>query len=413
MLFVNKAFFTSWDFKRVQRHISQMLSSSQITGHIIAAALRDPIEIIALVKEVIHADGSILLMNGDTPKGQAVQSAQEAGCRALFHGSLQEGPYLLNGRSQMDIPSLLQFSSGTTGKPKVIRRSWNHVEREIAHYNEALQSDSAEQPIVLVPVSHSFGLITGVLSALERGAVPIVITDKNPKFAAHLIQTTPTSIVYAVPYLFHILQSITKNSISFHKVVSSGAPLTGALFEKMKNCTQHVYQQYGCSELGCIAIGSDPASHADVGTPLKHLMVEAEGSEKEPGEIVVTMDECTVHTHDAGWKNAEGRLQLAGRMDDLINVTGLKVIPYEVEQVLFGVDGVEEAVVYKTRHKVWGEAVKAMVVASSHSITPEMLKQRCMERLPNYKVPSTIVVVQEIPKTAAGKISRKLLSEQY
>lgn len=412
MLFVNKTFFTSGDLEQVQRHISQMLSSSQITGHIIAAALRDPIEIIALVKEVIHAGGSILLMNGDTPREQAAQSAQEAGCQALFQGSLQEGPYMLNGRAHIDIPSLFQFSSGTTGKPKMIRRAWSHVEREITNYNDALQSDSAEQPIVLVPVSHSFGLITGVLSALERGAAPIVVTDKNPKFAAHLIQTTPTSIVYAVPYLFHILQSITKNSISFHKVVSSGAPLTGALFEKMKSCTQHVYQQYGCSELGCIAIGSDPSSHADVGTPLKHLKVEVEGSEKEPGEIVVTMDEYTVHTHDAGWKNAEGRLHLAGRMDDLINVTGLKVIPYEVEQVLFSVDGVEEAVVYKTRHKVWGEAVKAMVTASS-SLSPEMLKQRCMERLPSHKVPSTIVMVNEIPKTAAGKVSRKLLSEHY
>ncbi|CAM3611845.1 AMP-binding protein [Marinicrinis lubricantis] len=412
MLYVNKNLFTSEDIAQVQRHISQMLPKIQITGHIIAAALRDPVEIIALVKEVIHAEGSILLMNGDTPKEQAVQSAQEAGCRVLFHGSLQEGSYPLTGRTQNDIPSLLQFSSGTTGKPKVIRRSWHHVEREIAHYNEALQSDSAEQPIVLVPVSHSFGLITGVLSAIERGAVPTVVTDKNPKFAAHLIQNTPTSIVYAVPYLFHILQSITKNSISFHKAVSSGAPLTGALFEKMKNCTQHVYQQYGCSELGCIAIGEDPVSHTDVGTPLKHLKVEVDGSEKEPGEIIAYMDDYSVHTRDAGWNNAEGRLQLAGRLDDLINVTGLKVIPYEIEQVLFGVDGVEEAVVYKSRHKVWGEAVKAMVVASPH-ISPEMLKQHCMERLPNYKVPSSIDVVKEIPKTAAGKISRKLLAEQY
>lgn len=64
----------------------------------------------------------------------------------------------------------MQYSSGTTGEPKLIRRAWTEVDTEITAYNEALNCEVDEVPIVMAPVSHSYGLICGTLSAITRGA---------------------------------------------------------------------------------------------------------------------------------------------------------------------------------------------------------------------------------------------------
>ena len=68
----------------------------------------------------------------------------------------------------LEEPSLLQYSSGTTGEPKLIRRAWTEVDTEITAYNEALNCEVDEVPIVMAPVSHSYGLICGTLSAITR-----------------------------------------------------------------------------------------------------------------------------------------------------------------------------------------------------------------------------------------------------
>lgn len=412
MLFVNSKFFAVDDLERIRRHVAGMIPHQQMMHRITSICLKDPLEIMSVLRQVISCQGSVLLINGEMPRGQALKLAQEAGSTALLYGSMSEPVQFLSDSTVIDTPSLLQFSSGTTGTPKIIRRSWQQVEREIANYNARLSSNSSEVPIILVPVSHSFGLITGVLAALERKAQPVIVTDKNPKFAAHVIQSTGESIVYGVPYLFHILLSVMRNERAFHKIISSGAPFTGKVFDTVKARSELVIQQYGCSELGCISLGFDPATHADVGAPLQHLEVTVDGQAESPDEIIVTMDGSPVFTRDLGWINPAGRIQVEGRIDDLINVSGQKVIPYEVEQVLLGMEEIQEVVVYRTKHKVWGEAVKAMIVGSNR-LAPESAKKWCMERLPQYKIPSAFDIVEEIPRAASGKISRKWLSENY
>lgn len=73
----------------------------------------------------------------------------------------------------------MQYSSGTTGEPKLIRRAWTEVDTEITAYNVALNCEVDEVPIVMAPVSHSYGLICGTLSAITREVKPIIITNKT------------------------------------------------------------------------------------------------------------------------------------------------------------------------------------------------------------------------------------------
>ena len=77
---------------------------------------------------------------------------------------------------------LVQMSSGTTGTPKCIERTWSSVEEEIESYVKTLPVDSLANSVVACPVTHSYGFICGVLACIRRGAKPVIITNSNPKY---------------------------------------------------------------------------------------------------------------------------------------------------------------------------------------------------------------------------------------
>jgi acyl-coenzyme A synthetase/AMP-(fatty) acid ligase len=229
----------------------------------------------------------------------------------------------------------------------------------------------------------------------------------------HRIERQPRSLVYGVPFQFHILQALSKGRVRFDRVISSGSPLPDPLFEALRRSANVVLQQYGCSEEGCLSIGVGIESASDVGKPLAHVDLSVDGEIDGPGEIRAFVRGAgrEVRTHDLGVWSREGRLHILARIDDLINVAGLKVIPGEVESVLLRMPGITEAVAHRTRHPVWGEAVKALVVAAD-PITAGDVIGWCKQHLPPFKVPSAVEIVEEIPKTSGGKISRKLLEKR-
>lgn len=386
-------------------------------GGAYALRLKYAADIVATTIYLRQRGASSLLLHGDTPLAAALELAAAAGCRALLTGPPLQAmlperevePAVRLGAA----PSLLQFSSGTTGSPKLITRPWDEIEREIGAYNRRLAPSGGEPPLILVPVSHSYGLIAGVMAGLARDVTPHIIGSGNPKAALRHIRNEPEGIVYAVPFLYQLLDSLSKGEVRYRKAVSSGAPLTEALLARLKASAGELWQQYGCSELGCIALGHDPDSPEDVGLPLQHLSVRIARSADvgAEGEIVVAGPDGERATGDLGAISSDGRLQVLGRLDDLINVSGRKVVPAEVERTIAGMIGVREAVVYGSRHPVWGEAVSAWVVADS-GIGAESIREYCARRLEAYKVPHAVRLVAEIPRTESGKISRKSIGER-
>jgi acyl-CoA synthetase (AMP-forming)/AMP-acid ligase II len=293
----------------------------------------------------------------------------------------------------------------------LIGRSWNEVDEEIHSYNRALDSIAMLSPLILVPVSHSYGLITGALASIYREAAPIIIQDKNPKFALHMLRSYPESVVYAVPFLLHILSSFPGEAARFHHVITSGAPMSDLLWSRMLQRADVLWQQYGCSEAGCISIGSKPEGIQDVGRPLDRLRVAAGSGPDSLDEVTIRSGERYIQTRDLGYFSPTGAIQLLGRMDDVINLGGVMVIPSEVEHTIARMPGVAEVVVHGTVHKIWGEAIKALVI-SEDSLSESDVRAWCIRHLPPFKVPHQISMVKEIPKTDSGKISRKQLQEQ-
>ncbi|MBO1626713.1 AMP-binding protein [Bacillus arachidis] len=405
MLIVNKQEYSKNDFELRLQMYENMEQFHDATGNRFALCITDPFDMITLVFFLKKKGASVLLIHGETPRDTAVEIAKGAACFGLLYGDSKHF-IKLNSEDQIkNEPSLLQYSSGTTGEPKLIQRSWKEIEREMDAYNEALQCESDEVPIVLAPVSHSYGLICGTLSAIMRGSKPIVITNKNPKFALNIIRNTPKHIVYAVPLMLHIMGSFPQGAFQFHKVMTSGSPLPESLFYKLKGVTKYMMQQYGCSEAGCISICHNMNTHLDLGEPLPHTSVRISNDQNQPEEIVVTIGEKVIYTKDLGYRSERG-IHFVGRMDDVINVAGLKVFPIEVEETMLRLEGIQEAIVYRGKHPVMGEIVKAKVISS---IDPVQIRKWCIQHLPSYKVPHEIENVTDIPKNATGKVSRKLL----
>ncbi|WP_068777280.1 AMP-binding protein [Paenibacillus sp. FJAT-26967] len=430
MLAVNRTQIDAAEFSNRLLTYERMAHFRRIEGRRIALCLSDPVDVVRLVLLVRGQGGSVLLIHGDTPLETALHQAGQAGCSGLVYqnpenwisagqdryakpedtlaAGLEHELPPAYGTSSGNEPSLLQFSSGTTGSAKLIRRTWQEIDIELAAYNEALETDESEVPIVLPSVTHSYGLLCGVLASLRRGASPVIVTNRNPKFALNLIRDTPKHLVYGVPPLLHILSSFPGESVPFHKIMSSGAPMPGSLYDKLRPVVPVMMQQYGCSEAGCISISNQMETNADMGKPLGHLQVAVSQDEAHPSELLVTTNSRKISTGDIGYLSEQGNLRVVSRMDDVINVSGLKVFPMEVEDVLSRCTGIRESVVYRGQHPVMGETVKAQIVAEP-AVAAQEVMDWCMQWLPPYKVPSEIRIVSEIPKNTGGKISRRLL----
>ncbi|MWC29950.1 AMP-binding protein [Paenibacillus sp. MMS18-CY102] len=406
------------------------------SGKRLAICLQDPIDMIGAVLIVKEQGASALLLHAETPEATARQRAEDAGCEALLYGSVdgyislaavhssaswtEAAGKLANGWERGPVsaePSLLQFSSGTTGAPKLIQRAWHEVDAEVRAYNESLGEGANATPIVLAPVSHAYGLISGVLSAFARGKAPIVVTANNPKLTLGIIRDTPEHLVYGVPLLLHVISSLAPADFRFHRLMSSGAPMTGALLERLSGMSAAIMQQYGCSEAGCISLAGEMQHCGDLGLPLSHVLVKAGLGQALAEELFVEVVGTgrRIATGDLGYADGQGRLHFMSRLDDVINVGGLNVFPLEVEERLTELDGVKEAVVFRGRHPIMGERALALVTVEAgaeEKLSPADIRAWCAEGLPPYKVPSEVRIVEAIPRNATGKVSRAMLARE-
>lgn len=413
MFIVNDRLITQEAFSARVEQYSQLEPFLAVESARYAICASDAEMVIALVELIRARNDSVLLLYGDTPLESALERAAEAGCCWLFYGTVQDAYRVHIPEDTGDAPpSLYQFSSGTTGRPKLIGRSWIEVIEELNAYNQVLLARGLgeAEPVILTSITHSYGLITGVLSALQRGAVPLICQNTNPKYMLQRIMRSERPLVYAVPALLQTLlpwlQARNQKEKRLYAVISSGAPLSMNLCQMLREHTDCLIQQYGCTEAGCVSLAVGMVSFDDLGKPLSHIQVQAASYPTEM--IFLTKHGKLIPSGDLGTEAPDGRLRFIGRLDDLINVSGLKVHPLEVEQMIARMEGIQEVVVYRGAHPVSGDTVHAMIVEAG-SITREQVLAWCQKSLPAYKVPSEIEFVHEIPRLPSGKISRKLL----
>lgn len=408
MLAINDVVFPHNYFDGRFSDFERMPHLQRCAGQRFAVCLPETERWLSLCLYLRQNGASVAPLHASTPFEAAKRLARRMRCsQLLFHD--EASCVQLDDARRDDAGMLVQLSSGTTGEPKCVERSWASVDDEVASYVDALGELGTGTPLLACPVTHSYGLISGVLAALRRKVAPVILTNINPKYVLRRASAEQRAILYASPTLLNVLVRLLPAGTNLCTVMTSGAPLRAAWFQELRQRSAGVLQQYGCSELGCISLNLNTAAAEEVGEPLRHLNVTAGSSRDAPEEIRVRVGERFVSTKDLGYFNVRG-LCFVSRVDDTINVAGINVYPREVEEVISEFSGIEEAVVYKRADPYAGERV-CLKFTAGRTVDVSELRQFCARQLTPFAVPLEIQQVSAIPKLENGKINRRQLAE--
>jgi long-chain acyl-CoA synthetase len=343
--------------------------------------------------------------------------------------------------------ALLQYTGGTTGRPKGAMLTHRNLMANTLQCHAWSQAGMDREPehervLTPLPLYHIFSLTANLLSFALLGALNYLIPDPRDlrrlvRVMAHGRITWMSGVNTLFNALTHVAEFKKLDFSSLRIAVAGGAAIQSEVARRWREITgSNVVEGYGLTEASpvvCINPFAAPKL-GTVGLPVPSTEVTirddagkvlATGEEGEvwvrgpqvmrgywqqPAETdhVITADGW-LHTGDIGMLDAQGYLKLLDRKKDLVNVSGFKVFPNEVEDVAVQHPGVLEAAVIGVPDARTGQAVKLFVVTRNQPLDKAELKAFLHERLAAYKVPSIIEFAPSLPKSNIGKILRKEL----
>lgn len=333
-------------------------------------------------------------------------------------------------------PTLIQFSSGTSGTPAAVPRTLAQVRDEATAYARTVGLSPDDVVVTTTGLHHAYAFGVGLVAALLAGAAFAPLSaDRPPRSLLRAIARTRPTVVCAVPVLYRILFALPDDELqaafaSVRLLVSAGAPLPDGVRRRAEEVLPvPLTNLYGTTETGAICC-EQPGARGGVGAPIPGVEVEIRDGDRvlpagATGEVFVRAQHAAqtycsgpgevfcngwVRTRDRGRLEA-GALHLAGRLDDVINVAGQKVDPVEVEEVLAGLPGVKEVVV--VRIGIGTEQQVGVLVRATRSLELDDLRRFAADRLSVFKLPQAFRQVEAIPHTAAGKVSRTNLAAEF
>lgn len=354
--------------------------------------------------------------------------------------SLSERPS--QARSYDADVALLQFTSGTTGRPKPVplrhATVLDLIDRLLDKLRGARSAGAEKRPPMpnLVPLSLSLWAgIYQVLFAFRAGS-GVVLMDRfsASDFAVLVKRHQLRSTVLPPAALTMVLHDESVTDLSpltmVRSITAPLSPVHAARFRDKFGVL--VLNSYGQTELGGEVVGWSAADAREwgetklgsVGRALPGIDVTIANDEVlvrtpttaarkvDPAFLDRLTDEGWFHTGDLGWFDDDGFLWLDGRVSDMINRGGLKVFPGTVEDVLIAADGVREAAVVGIPDERLGEVPWAFVVRTDESLTESALVLWCRDRLTPYRVPVRIVFVDQLPRNEVGKVVKRELIER-
>jgi len=330
--------------------------------------------------------------------------------------------------------AFIRPSSGTTGASKGVVISHEAVFERTFAANEGLRLNEDSRVLWVMPMAFHF--VVSVILYIRYGASMVICDEFAAETIAGMANRYKATHLYASPLHFRLLAS-EKSELKFEtlqKAISTSAQLEPSIgktfFEKYSIGAS---QAYGIIEIGLPFINNEKENkrHSSIGKVLpayKAAILDENMNELPPGQEgsfamhgpgmfsgylwpVKKISEVLVNgwflTGDIAEMDNEGFVFIRGRSKSMINVSGNKVFPEEVEAILRQYPNVEDAKVYGGSHPVTGEIVEAeIVLRASAEKNAEEIISFCRERLVSYKVPQRILFVDRIDKTRTGKVSR-------
>ncbi len=376
--------------------------------------------------------GTPLIAIADAPAGTPLPAA--------------DGPAEPSRASELE-PALMLYTSGTTGKPKGVPRS-HRAERSAALAQLVqLELRPGDRTLGVMPLYHTMGM-RSLLAASACGGMFCSQPEFRAGPALDAVERERLTSLYLAPTLFHDLvaeqRERPRDVSSVRALAYAGAPMAGVLVERCVEAfaPDSFVNHYGSTEIYTFTIhGDQRAKPGCAGRPALNArirLVEPEAGASPdavvaPGEVgqvacALSSDEAFAgywkrpdadarqirdgwyFPGDLGQLDADGDLYLVGRIDDMIVSGGENVHPLEIEEWLVRHPGVDEAAVVGEEDERLGQRVVAYVVCAGE-VTPDALDAHCLASptLARFKRPRDYRFVDALPKSASGKLLRRLL----
>jgi len=351
----------------------------------------------------------------------------------------------------LDLAALI-YTSGSTGNPKGVMQTHQSMVFAVGSLIEYLRLTNEHRILCVLPLAFDYGLYQ-LLMAIQLGAT--LVLERSFTYPAQIfqrMQEQQVTVFPAVPTIFAMMLSTHSRAAlyfpSVTRVTNTAAALPDDHVSRLRQIFPNalIYKMYGLTECKRVSylepelVDGKPGSVGKAIPGTEIFLLSHEGQPVSAGEAGILYvrgphvmrgywkrpdlsaqmlkqgkypGEQVLCTHDYFRMDKEGFLYFVGRSDDIIKTRGEKVSPVEVENVLHGIDGIREAAVVGVADEVLGQAVRAYVVLEpSSTLNEKQIRALCMTRLENFMVPKDIIIRSELPKTATGKISKKILLDQ-
>ena len=340
----------------------------------------------------------------------------------------------------------LQYTGGTTGLSKGAMLTHGNLLSNIAQFeavDPGLIEKGGEVVITAIPMYHIFALMVNTLAFFKLGGKNVLVA--NPRDMESFVKTwaasSPTIFTGVNTLYVGLLHTPGFSDIDFSNLkisMGGGAPVQQAVSQKWKDLTgRYIKEGYGLSETSPILTVNQLTQteyRSGIGLPMPSTDISLrdddgiEVPQGQSGELCakgpqimkgywrqpeataeVTTADGYFKTGDIAVMDEDGYFKIVDRKKDMILVSGFNVFPNEIEEEVAGMPGVLESACIGVPNDASGEAVRLFVVKSDDSVTEDDVRNFCRERLAGYKVPKQVVFIEELPKSAVGKILRREL----
>ncbi len=340
-------------------------------------------------------------------------------------------------------PAAIIYTSGTTGFPKGATLSHGNVISNVYAANHCYKIQPEDKLLLFLPLFHCFGQNAILNAGLNSCATIILERRFEPEQVLRTIVSNGVTMFFGVPTVFIKLLNLDTSdydltSVRYYFTAAATMPIEVTQRWHLKH-GMVIHEGYGLTETSPFSTYNHDLKYklGSIGSPIENVemkIVNLDGEVVQPGEIgeIVVRgpnvmlgywnhpDETAkilkngwFHTGDIGRMDEDGYFYIVDRLKDMINVSGFKVYPAEVENVLYQHPAVAECAVYGVADQVKGERVVANILRQvGFAVTEEEIIAFCSERVATYKVPHTIKFIDSLPKNATGKILKRLLKQE-
>jgi fatty-acyl-CoA synthase len=357
---------------------------------------------------------------------------------------------ILSKELQFDEPINIQFTSGTTGRPKAATLTHHNIVNNAYFVGEAMELSAQDRLCIPVPMYHCFGMVLGTLTAVVHGSAMVFPSEGFDSLAVlETVQEERCTALHGVPTMFiaeldhHDFAKFDLTSL--RTGVIAGAPCPVELMKRLVG-EMHLSEitiAYGMTETGPVSFETsvhDPLERrvTTVGRVLPHTEIKIVDEKGRvvpvgtPGELLTrgycvmpgywedpektaeAIDEARwIKSGDIATLDEEGYCNIVGRLKDMLIRGGENIFPREIEEYLYTHPKIEEVQIIGVPDPKYGEEVCAWIKPhEGESLSAEEVRAFCQGHIAHFKIPRYIKFVESFPMTVTGKIQKYVMREE-